>query len=180
MAEETGKTSEGQEGQQQTEQKPPETPPAKPAERVEDLPDWAQKLIRETRAEAAKHRKDKQAVEGEKQQSTSAAEELQKRIDALEEAHEAALARSAEAEKQALRARVALAAGLPEDLAVRLQGDTEDALKKDAEALKAYVSPVRKGDHSQGRGPTGSEKLPENARPVDRMRFAYGQKAKTV
>ncbi|KJL37055.1 hypothetical protein RR49_01167 [Microbacterium ginsengisoli] len=37
-------------------QKPAETPAENPAERVEDLPEWAQKLIKDTRKEAGDHR----------------------------------------------------------------------------------------------------------------------------
>lgn len=41
---------------------PPATPPAQAAEDVASLPDWAQKMIRDTRAEAAKARTDAKAA----------------------------------------------------------------------------------------------------------------------
>lgn len=47
---------------------PPAAPPAPAAgERVEDLPDWAQKIIKETRAEAATNRTGKTAAEEQQQ-----------------------------------------------------------------------------------------------------------------
>lgn len=42
---------------------PPAAPAATPSEKVEDLPDWAQKIISETRAEAATNRSGKTAAE---------------------------------------------------------------------------------------------------------------------
>lgn len=49
---------------------PPATPPGEqpPAQKVEDLPDWAQKIIRDTRAEAAENRTGKTTAEQQRQE----------------------------------------------------------------------------------------------------------------
>ena len=46
------------------------------------------------------------------------------------------------AELQLLRYRVALAEGLPQDLAERLLGNSEDEIREDAERLKALLKPA--------------------------------------
>lgn len=59
---------------------PPEDPPKTPVtppkdegpQKVEELPEWAQKIIRETRGEAAQHRTEKQKAEAEKQSTLDA------------------------------------------------------------------------------------------------------------
>ena len=48
---------------------PTPEPPAPEAKRVEELPDWAQKLIRETRDEAAKNRQGKTSAEQAQQET---------------------------------------------------------------------------------------------------------------
>lgn len=51
-------------------------------------------------------------------------------------------ARATAAETATLKTKVAHEAGLPYELAARLTGDTEDALKEDAKALAAFVKPA--------------------------------------
>lgn len=62
-------------------------------------------------------------------------EEVQTKEQLLAQAEREAQA----AKTEAMRLRIALAEGLPIDLAVRLQGDDEDAMREDAKALKALV-----------------------------------------
>ncbi len=59
-------------------------------------------------------------------------EDHQKALDELETAHKSALL-------GAYRAKAALLAGLPEELADRLTGDTEEALCKDAQKLAGFT-----------------------------------------
>ena len=70
---------------------------------------------------------------------------------ALAEAMKSQEAASLEATKY----RVALAEGLPLELAVRLQGATEDEMKEDAERLKELVKPssATKADLKKGTNP---------------------------
>ncbi len=67
------------------------------------------------------------------------------RIAALE-------AKAAAAERRALIAEIATEFGLPKDLAARLQGDDEEALRADAELLKAYI-PAPKDGEGEGKPP---------------------------
>lgn len=74
-----------------------------------------------------------------------------------------ATARADAAEKRLLRQSVARKAGLPDDLADRLQGDDEDSLLADAQRLVELFpnKPVRRSDPSQG-----SDALPLNGDPL--------------
>lgn len=105
-----------------------------------------------------------------KENSTAAA-----RLAELEEAQKSEQQRASEraeaAEKElaamrldALKARVALAKGLPADLVDRLRGDTEDELADDADRLLALIQPGKpRGDVAQG--PRG-EDLALNGDPL--------------
>jgi hypothetical protein len=62
-------------------------------------------------------------------------EEVQSKEQALAEAQREAQA----AKTEALRLRIALAEGLPIDLAERLRGEDEEAMREDAATLKALV-----------------------------------------
>lgn len=78
--------------------------------------------------------------------------------------------RASKAEQRVLRLTVARAAGLPDDLAERLQGDDEEALAADAGRLaelfgasqEAQQKPARRGDPSQG-----SDAMPLNGDPLE-------------
>lgn len=59
-------------------------------------------------------------------------EEHQKALDALTAAHKSEMLKS-------YRTKAALLAGLPEELADRLTGDTEEALCKDAQKLAGFA-----------------------------------------
>lgn len=102
-------------------------PPARP----DGAPDWigdpdkAWKEISRLRAENAKKRVESKPKADEPSTASD-------RIAALE-------AKAAAAERRALVAEIATEFGLPKALAARLQGDDEEALRADAEVLKAYV-----------------------------------------
>lgn len=68
--------------------------------------------------------------------------ELKAQLKAEQKAREEAAAKAAAAERQALRLKVAADLGLPPALAGRLQGETEDELRADAETLKPLVTPA--------------------------------------
>lgn len=73
------------------------------------------------------------------------------------ERSEAAEKRAAEAERKLLRLEVAARKGLPAELAMRLQGSTEDELEEDADALSKLIGDkgekrARRGDPDQGKG----------------------------
>lgn len=67
-------------------------------------------------------------------------------LEKLTEAQKAAEARAQAAERELARARVALRKGLPEALAKRLVGDTEEEMEADAEELLATL----KKDEEEG------------------------------
>jgi predicted RNase H-like nuclease (RuvC/YqgF family) len=66
-------------------------------------------------------------------------------IEKLTEQLETERAQRLSLERQAIRARVALAKSLPADLADRLQGETEEELLADADKLLAIVTPQPSG-----------------------------------
>ncbi len=118
--------------------------PEKPAEDSggKDVPDWAKDPVKayeevlKTRREAAAERVKRQELE--KRVSAAPAKdesqltELAKRVEQAEK-------RAAESERKALITSLAAEYKLPAALAARLQGDSEEALRKDAEALAALV-----------------------------------------
>lgn len=135
-----------------TGQEPTQTPPAAPQVGsagggwLETLPTEAQEYIRQLRDEAAKHRTNAQTlktqlqgIEDDQLKANQKWEELaQKRQDRIAEL-EGQLASQALA---MLRVKVAQEVGLPAELAERLQGDDEKALKKDAEAMLKLLKPA--------------------------------------
>ena len=74
-------------------------------------------------------------------------EEHQKAIDALN-------AENTEKLLGAYRAKAALAAGLPQELADRLTGDTEEAIRKDAELLAGLTKSAQGTPHFDADGGT--------------------------
>jgi hypothetical protein len=128
------------------------------ADSVDNLPEWAQKLIKELRGENASHRKAKKQAEEEAEvASRKAAEEQGK----FKELYEKELAKREEAEAEvkqlaldALKSKVASEVGLPQQLASRLAGETEDEIKADAQAVLAAL-PKHTLDNDAGRGTGG-------------------------
>lgn len=143
---------------------PTEPPTAQPPAQADDddfdldkLPSSVQEYIKKLRGENADRRK---SAKSEKQRADELAAELAKRDKDKETAAEAELAaqkrfeelaqkkaqeaqewkQKYEAELQSrVRERIAIQAGLPSFMADRLKGDTEEALKADAEQLAAFI-----------------------------------------
>jgi hypothetical protein len=117
-------------------------------ESVEDLPEFAQKIIKALRSEAATHRH-KARVAADK------AATLEQETAAMHTAKVNAESGLASARMDLVRLRAALAAGvrpeLADEFAARLHGSTEDEIKADAERLKKTLGfGERRGDPSQG------------------------------
>lgn len=98
--------------------------------------------------------------------------ELQKLTDQLE----AERAQRIVFEGQALRARVALAKGLPAELADRLQGATEAEIVADADKLLALVSPQGSGA-PRASAHQGGSTPPVNSDPAARINDAIRRRA---
>lgn len=145
------------EGQEPTEgQAPTQQPPAAPQVGaagsggwLDTLPAEAQDYIRQLRDEAAKHRTSAKAL-ADKLQGFE--EERLKQSQQWEQLASKRAERIAELEQQVtsqelalLRMKVAQEAGLPSELAARLQGEDEKALKKDAEALLKLLQAPQAG-----------------------------------
>lgn len=150
------------------------TPAAPAMTKVEDLPDWAQKEITDTRAEAAKYRVEKnEAVDT----AVAAAQvKFQEQLDAASNAKTEVESKLAGAILETSKLKAALGAGIPADKVVEfsdlLKGDTDEELKSHATELKKLFnvdpgkpSTVPAVDPSQG---SGNESLPLNGDPLVR------------
>lgn len=83
------------------------------------------------------------------------------------------------AQRQVLQYQAAAAAGLPLDMAARLQGDDLDTLTEDAKALAKVIAPAaprtperRRPDPTQGlgqQGGAGGGSIPLNGDPIEDM-----------
>lgn len=78
-------------------------------------------------------------------------------------------------ESDSARARIAKAAGLPESMADRIRGETEDELKADAEALakivvKKEVAPLGDPEGSRGDGSGDDERREAIRRTIKKFR----------
>jgi|SRR5215207_3227853 len=73
------------------------------------------------------------------------------------------------------RFKVALDAGLPTALAARLQGDTEDELRADADTLKTFVGKEATPDKGTGKLPGPKSDEPEPQTMSDLIRSAAGR-----
>lgn len=131
---------------------PPPTPQAgdnsaAPADAhdVKSLPTWAQMLIKERGGEAQNLRKRLTDIEKAQQAADEQRLREQNQWQKLAEQYKADLdrvsAEKAQADRAALMGRIALKHNLPADLAMRLVGDTEEALEADAERLAKLVAP---------------------------------------
>ena len=124
---------------------------------VDNLPEWAQKLIKELRGESAAHRKAKKEAETAAELAARQAAEEQGKFKELYEQEmdkrEKAEAETKRLELDALKSKVAVEVGLPAPLAARLQGETEDELKADAQAVLAVLpKSTIDNDAQQGTG----------------------------
>jgi len=126
---------------------------------VDELPDWAQRLVKELRSENASHRKAKRQAETEAEAAARKAAEEQGKFKELYEKElakrEAAEAEAKRLELDALKSKVATEVGLPPALASRLAGETEDEIRADAQAVLAAL-PKQSLDNDANRGTGGS------------------------
>lgn len=116
--------------------------PAKPTFQAITTPEALEHLLASERAKFADY--DQLKDQAGKWQAAEAANktELQKATDRAEKAEQAL----ATAQAQALRSQVAAAAGLPAEMAARLQGATQAELEADAKTLATLVAkPGRTG-----------------------------------
>lgn len=114
---------------------------------------------------------DAQRWQQHQQQNASAEEKTARELAELR-------TQASSAQRQVLQYQAAAAAGLPLDMAARLQGDDLDALTEDAKALAKLVAPAaprtperRRPDPSQGYGQQGSGggSIPLNGDPIEDM-----------
>ncbi|WP_144311942.1 hypothetical protein [Actinopolyspora erythraea] len=133
------------------------------AESVEDLPKFAQKLIADLREEAKNNRVKGNEKAKKASEDTKAEYEAQFTNLSAEKEH---------AERQLMRVRAAVNAGIRSDLiddfSSRLKGETEEEINEDAkrlaEAFGGSEKPKeRKADPAQGKQP---DSIPLNGDPV--------------
>ena len=119
------------------------TTPAVVPNTVQDLPEWAQKQIKDLRSENAKHRTSAKAAEKAADEAARKQAEEQgefKRLyEETKEKLEATQNETQALQRAVLRDKVAREVGLPAELAGRLTGDTEEEIKADAETLLAAI-----------------------------------------
>jgi prophage DNA circulation protein len=136
------------------------------AERVEDLPEWAQKHIRDLRKENAQRRVDLKSLEQQQQTMQETLDQLAKTtqaskqdepeakketkatddskdtpdvFSAIEELRQEMLSKLQATSLENTRLRVGLELSIPEALASRLQGTTEEEIREDAQQLLEVV-----------------------------------------
>lgn len=145
--------------------KPTETPTAPASKPDADGEDWKAKY-EETKAAARKW--EARAKENlDKAKKFDELEDSQKsEIQKLTDAHQAAEARAAKAEADALRYRIASRKGLSDVQAKRLLGETEEELEADAEELLASFRTEDAGGRQEPPG-RPREVLRSGARPND-------------
>jgi len=152
---------------------------------MNDLPDWAQKLIKELRGENASHRKAKKQAETEAEKATRKAAEEQGKYKELYETElakrEAAEMQTQMLELDALKSRIAAEVGLPQELASRLAGETEDEIKVDAQTvLAALPKTALSNDAIQGTGGIGTQTPTMSDEEIQEFAARYGVDAKFV
>ncbi|MFD6636763.1 hypothetical protein ACFWDN_13210 [Micromonospora chalcea] len=115
-----------------------------------ELPKWAREKLTKANAEAANYRTRLREVE-KKLSEAKTPEDFETATKELREAN-------VNLERQLLRERVARKAGLPDDLAERLQGATQEELEADAKKLQKYAAaPSTTGDLRGGLDPSDEE-----------------------
>lgn len=126
---------------------------------IDTLPQWAQDMIAGLRKESAGYRKAKKDAETASEIAARKAAEEQGKFKELYEAEtqkrQAAEAETHRLEVEAIKTSVAKATNLPDALAGRLQGETEEELLADAKALAASLPhPGTSLDAAAGTGNT--------------------------
>lgn len=113
------------------------TEEATETQNVADLPEWAQQLIKETRAEAARYRTENKSLTGRITELESESEELKATIQLTDET-----VKNGETELQTerfarTRDRLAFERGLPLDVAELVSASDEETLTSALDALAA-------------------------------------------
>lgn len=149
------------------------------ADNVNDLPDWAQKLVKELRSENASHRQAKKKAEKDADEAARKAAEEQGKYKELYEQElakrEAAEMQAQMLELDALKSKVAAEVGLPQELATRLAGETEDEIKADAQAvLAALPKSTLDNDAARGTGGTGTQTPTMSEEEIKEFAARYG------
>lgn len=128
------------------------------AESIDALPEWAKKHIKELRGESAKYRKTAKEIEAAQVEAQRKSAEEQGKFKELYEREMAEKEKLSlalrEVELNTMRSKAVKAAGLPDEFATRLQGDTEEAMLEDAKALAAVLrkSNPQKVNNDAGNG----------------------------
>ncbi len=130
--------TEGTEGEQKPETKP-----------EDELPDWAKKELSRVRGEAANWRTQLR----EAQDALGKA----KTPEEFEAATSELASKVTELEGQLMRSTVARKYELPDELAARLRGDTEEELEKDAKTLQKLIAPAAPESLGGGLTPNGDD-----------------------
>lgn len=135
------------------------------ATKVAELPDWAQTLVKNLRAENANHRT----------RATTAEQKLAdaKTPEQVEAAVEEIKTENARLARELLVTRVASKHELPAELADLLKGDDEAALEAHAKTLAKYAGSSEPENLSGGLNPTGGDAFDpvKAARSARRSRY---------
>jgi len=113
-------------------------------EDLESLPEWARKRLTKANTEAARYRTSLRETEA-KLAGAKTPEELDAAVAQVKDAN-------AKLEQELLVERTARKFGLPDDLAARLRGTTEEELAADAKLLQKYAAPEMQSPESLSGG----------------------------
>lgn len=159
--------------------------PAAPAQgadptRVEDLPQWAQKLITDTRSEAARYRTEKNSVA--EQAKADAETAVAQQVQELSDKNTVLTADLDKANATVLKLTAAVEAEVPVaqllDFASLLQGTTAEEIKASAEKAKRLLGPVKAPAVDPSQGAVGGAN-PEATPGLGRLEYAYSSKSST-
>lgn len=141
----------------------PETPEGEGETEDDELPEWARKKLTKANAEAANYRTRLREVE-KKLEGAKTPEEFEQTVNEIK-------AQNAKLEEELLKERVARRFSLPDDLARRLVGKTEEELAADAKALQKYaVNPPATGDLRGGLDPSDEDEVFDPVKEARRAR----------
>lgn len=108
-----------------------------PEQSVDSLPDWAQKIIRDGRKEAAKYRAERNELKPKAEKYDETVEASKSELEKAQEQIAALEAEANSAKSQATKAQVAAETGVPVDL---LPDGDEESLRAHANALLEWGS----------------------------------------
>lgn len=156
---ETGDSGSNDDGNDDADADEPDT-----EDKSADDVDAIRRALRKANTEAKNHR--------------LAAKEATDRATKAEQERDDALGRAEKAEMDVLRMTAARAAGLPDDLATRLVGDSSEELKADAARLAGLIAPAGTTNplHA-GTGTTGDDA--GDLSPRDRLNRGFAASTKT-